>query len=211
MATRHNRRFAITERRQKVTELYLEGWSQSAIATELNIAQSTVSDDIQHVRRKWEQSALQNYDELRSLADQKLQHIEHEAWAGWRRSQKPAQSAVVSGEGVAQQSRKSMKNQYGDPRFLDLVNKCIAQRRALLGLDVLPATAPMEGQENELVSLDERRERVLTLFTAFGHRERISQVGAAIDGDQPRGICTGDQPGTLEIGPAPDVAGSSDH
>jgi len=28
-----------------------------------------------------------------------------------------------------------MKNQHGDPRFLDQVNKCITHRRALLGLD----------------------------------------------------------------------------
>ena len=211
MATQHNRRFAITQRRQKVTELYLEGWSQAAIAAELNIAQSTVSDDIQNVRRKWEQSALQNFDELRVLEDQKLQHIEHEAWAGWRRSQKPAQSAVVSGEGVAQQSRKSMKNQYGDPRFLDLVNKCIAQRRALLGLDILPATAPMEGQYDEPVSLEGRRERVAVLVTALRERERIGQTGAGSDRGQPGGICAGDQPGTLEDGPAPDSVGPGHH
>ena len=34
-----------------------------------------------------------------------------------------------------QEAERVVKNQFGDPRFLDQVHKCIASRRALLGLD----------------------------------------------------------------------------
>jgi len=135
MATKHNRRFAVTQRREKVTDLYVKGWSQAAIAIELNISQSTVSEDVQYVRRKWEQSAMCNFGELRARELHKLDYMEKEAWSAWERSQKPAQSATVTGEGNGQQTRKSMKNQTGDPRFLDQVSKCISHRRAITGLD----------------------------------------------------------------------------
>jgi hypothetical protein len=207
MATEHNRRFAVSQRRQRITELYLQGWSQAAIASELNIAQSTVSDDVQHVRKKWHESAVKNFDQLRALELQKLAYIEREAWAAWQRSQKPAQSAVVSGEGAGQHTRKSMKNQIGDPRFLQQVNHCIAQRRALMGLDVLPAPNPLEGQPDGTISLEVRRERVLALIHSFGERERIGAAGAGSDDGQPGDVRDGDQRGPVEDGQAPGPAG----
>ena len=171
MPTEHNRRFAAAQRRQKVTERYLQGWSQAEIAAELAVAQSTISKDTQYVRRQWEQAAVSNFDQLRARELQKLNHIERQAWDAWERSQKPAQSAVVTEQGVgaAQTTRKSLKHQIGDPRFLDLISKCVAQRRALLGLDMLPVLPASEGFDVHL-SLDERRERVFGLLAAFGQR-----------------------------------------
>src|SRR5258707_1188100 len=141
MGNRFNRRFAVEKRRRQVVELYLQGTAQGAIAEQLGISQSTVSDDLKAVRKLWRESSIRDFDELRSIELEKIDLIEREAWAAWKRSQKPAQSAVVTGEGAGQRSSKSMKNQVGDPRFLVLVIQCIAQRRALLGLDVLPAAA----------------------------------------------------------------------
>src|SRR5574337_1862796 len=100
MATRHNRRFAATQRRQKVTELYVQGWSQAEIAAHLEVAQSTISNDIQLVRRQWEESSLRNFDELRAREAQKLEFIERESGAAWERSKKPAQSAIVTEAGT---------------------------------------------------------------------------------------------------------------
>jgi hypothetical protein len=165
MATQYNRRFAATQRRQKVTELYLKGRSQSAIAAELNVSQSTVSDDLKYIRRKWEQSSIRNYDELRTRELHKLDFIESEAWAAWDRSQKPSQSATVTGEGNGQQTKKSMKHQVGDPRFLDQVSKCIAHRRAITGLDaplqVADATPP------PAETPEERRAKLEAIFKAL--------------------------------------------
>jgi transposase len=173
MGKEQKRRFVAAQRRQTVTELYLQGWSQTEIATHLDVAQSTISDDVQYVWRQWEQSSLRNFDQLRAREIQKLEYLEREAWAAWERSKKPSQSAVVTdqGTGNGQRTRKSLKHQVGDPRFLDQVNKSISQRRSLLGLDVLPAPST-DGFEQE-VSLEVRRERVLTLIAAIGERERL--------------------------------------
>jgi hypothetical protein len=207
MATQHNRRFAVAQRRQRITELYVKGWSQAAIAAELSVAQSTISEDVQFVRRKWEESSILNFDELRTRELQKLEYIEREAWAAWERSQRPSQSAVVSDEGPGQRTRKSLKQQIGDPRFLDQVNKCIAQRRAITGLDVVPAPAASEGQRDGNVTLQVRQERVYALVNAFLDRERIGQPGAGPDSDQPGNVCLGDERGALADGSAPAGAG----
>ena len=52
MATEHNRRFAAAQRRQKVTELYVQGWTQPEIAEHLGVGQPTICKDVQHVRRQ---------------------------------------------------------------------------------------------------------------------------------------------------------------
>lgn len=207
MATEHNRRFAIAQRRQRITELYLQGWSQAAIATELNISQSTVSDDVQYVRKKWHESAVKNFDQLRALELQKLDYIERESWAAWQRSQKPAQSATVTGAGNGQHTRKSMKNQIGDPRFLQQVNHCIAQRRALMGLDVLPAPNPLEGQPDAKMSVAARRERILALVNSIRERERFGPTGTGSDDSQSGDVRNGDQRRPVEDGEAPGPAG----
>lgn len=64
----------------------------------------------------------------------KLDRIEREAWAAWEWSPKPQQSAVILDDGAQQPTRKMLKNQNGDPRSLELAMKCVAARRAILGL-----------------------------------------------------------------------------
>lgn len=46
-------------------------------------------------------------------------------------------------DGGSARARKTVKNQHGDPRFLEQVQKCVAQRRALLGLDAPTLVAPV--------------------------------------------------------------------
>ena len=198
MPTRHNKRFAVHQRRQQVSELYLQGASQTDIAEQLGIAQSTVCEDLKRICRKWQEAALRDFAELRSRELQKLDLVEREAWAGWQRSQKPSQSAVLTGEGGAQHSRKTLKNQVGDPRFLEQVNKCILQRRALLGLDMPPVIASAEDRPDGSITLEVRRERVFALLAALGQRDGAAAAGTRPDGGQPRDLCDGDQRGALE-------------
>jgi hypothetical protein len=152
-------------------------------------------------------AALRDFDESRAIELQKLDFMEREAWAGWFRSQKPAQSAVVTGDGTGNLTRKSMKHQMGDPRFLALVNQCITQRRALLGLDLLPAPASPETNFDGNLTLESRQQQVLALLAAFRDRVRIGDAAAPPDAQQPGNVRTGDEPGALENGSAPRVPG----
>jgi hypothetical protein len=125
------------QRRERVADLYLKGWTQVAIARECGISQPTICDDLAKIRELWRKSSIRDFDGAREIELQKIDRIEREAWAAWERSQQPTQSAVVTGEDMSKRTRKSVQQKYGDPRFLDIVHKCIAQRRAMLGLDTI--------------------------------------------------------------------------
>src|SRR5690242_11244148 len=99
MGNRIPKDLAILQRRKQVAELYLQGWSQPAIAHQLDVSQPTICADLKAIRQDWRDSAIRDFDALRDLELQKLDLIEREAWEAWKRSQKPAQSAVVTGEG----------------------------------------------------------------------------------------------------------------
>jgi hypothetical protein len=122
--------------------------TQVAIAERLNVDQSTVSGDLRAVRREWRDSTLRDFDLAQAEELKKIDRVEREAYAAWEQSKKPAQSAVVNGN-IDSQSRKTIKNRHGDPRMLDIVLKCIAARRTILGLDAPTKIAPVtpDGQE----------------------------------------------------------------
>jgi hypothetical protein len=176
MPVKPNKKLEIAGRRQQVAELYVQGHTQCAIGQRLAISQPTVCDDLRQTKQQWRASAIRDFDAARDLELQKLDKVEREAWAAWDRSQKPAQSAVISGEGAGQRTRKSVKNQNGDLRALELVLKCNQARRTMLGLDAPTRIAPVtpDGQEPyrlaveslsviELRALARLREHTVTL------------------------------------------------
>ena len=133
----------VAERRQRIANLYLQGWSQSSIAEQLQIAQTTVSRDLKRIQAEWRASAIRDFDTQCGIELQKLDRLECEAWAAWERSQKPSQQARVRATSE-QNADRVIKNQVGDPRFLEQVHKCIAARCALLGLDNQPRAETTE-------------------------------------------------------------------
>jgi hypothetical protein len=144
-----SKRFEILRRRRQIAELYVQRHSQAVIAERLGISQATVSADIQRIRREWRVSTLRDFDAACDLELQQLDRVEREAWELFARSQKPAQSAVIGGDGMGAPTRKSLKNRDGDIRALETILKCGAARRALLGLDAPTRIAPVmpDGQE----------------------------------------------------------------
>jgi hypothetical protein len=161
MPTKPNKNLDVINRRQQVAHLYLQNWTQAQIAEHLHVGQPTISADLKKIRQQWLQSGLRDFDSARELELQKIDLLDRESWAAWERSKKPTQSATVDGEGAGQRTRKTMRNQVGDPRFLDQVNKCIAQRRAILGLDAIPSLT--EQGADFRITLDVRRDRLATI------------------------------------------------
>jgi hypothetical protein len=163
MAASRHKLLAVLKRREHVADLYLKGWTQVAIAVECGVAQSRISVDLAKIREAWLNSAIRNFDVLRERELQRIDRVEREAWAAWERSQQPVQSAVVTGEDIAKRTKKSVHQKYGDPRFLDIIHKCIAQRRAMLGLDLVilpappaPPITPVEEIEKQRAETHER-------------------------------------------------------
>jgi hypothetical protein len=158
-----NKQFEILHRREQVAELYLQSWSQLRIARHLQVSQNTVSLDLRAIQKEWRQSSIRDFDAMRERELRKIDRLEREANAAWERSQKPLQEARTEGEATNQLVRKRVKNQYGDPRFLELIRKCIADRRALLGLDAPTKVAPTTPDGKALT----RNERLETILQGF--------------------------------------------
>jgi hypothetical protein len=137
-----SRKLAVLQRRQKVAELCVRGWSQSAIAEKLGIKQPTVCKDLRAIRAAWRESAIRDFDAARDLEMEKLNHVEREAWEAWERSQQPSQMATVDGPNGSGKAKRTVRHQYGDPRFLEVILHCDEARRQLLGLDAPTKIAP---------------------------------------------------------------------
>ena len=140
----------IEQRRQQLADLYVKGSTQSQIALQLGVAQSTVSADLKAIRREWRDSRIRDFDEAVAIELRKLDNLEREAWSAWERTQQPAESTKVTQDGSGKKAEKTVKQQQGNPRFLEQVHRCIVGRRTLLGLDAPTRIAPTspDGKES---------------------------------------------------------------
>jgi hypothetical protein len=193
------KKLALLERRQQVADYYLQGWTQMEIAAHVGVDQTTVSDDLKVVRQQWRDSAVRDFDEAREVELRKIDRVEREAWAAWERSQKPAQSAHINDESNQRKTRRHVRNQYGDPRFLDQVNKCIASRCALLGL----AAIAREEDGADGFTFNERRDRIVAVVAALRERAGIAGAGTASSDHGPRLLRADCLERTVDAGPAP--------
>src|SRR5260221_7975920 len=112
-----SKKLAILERRKQVADLYLQGWTQIAIAERLGVKQPTICEDLQWIRKQWRESAVRDFDSAREMELLKCDRIQREAREAWERSKKPVQSAVVSDDARGKhRTQKRLKHQHGDPR-----------------------------------------------------------------------------------------------
>ena len=206
MAVTRARKTEIAERRKHVAELYVKGFKQTAIAQELKVGQATICNDLQRLQKEWRESRIRDFDTAREMELQKLDRLEREAWAGWERSQKPSQSADFKDDTGNTPSRKRVKNQNGDPRFLVVVHQCIASRRALLGLDALPPL-PKEGTEDG----SKPSEKLVSLITTLRERERIEESRTIIVDQHSGDVCGRSERGQVEDGSPPGLPGPSNN
>jgi hypothetical protein len=200
MPTKPNKKLVIAHRRRQVMELYLKGWTQSAIADHLTVRQKTISTDLKAIEQTWRASNIRDFDLLREEELRKLRMIEVEAWAGFERSQKPQQEARVK-EGDQAQAVKTMKSRNGDPRFLALVLQCNAARRDLLGLD---SSQPLVEVNNTVgPNLAELRKEMLhdPAYVEFCRQRALDADSGPVRPNQ--------QSGPLADGAAPSVPGPS--
>lgn len=133
------------KRRRSVLALYLQGMAQHEVAARLGISPMSVSRDVRHIRKKWEAEAKADIAThvRRELA--KLDAIEQEAWRGWERSVKidteHQERTREAASGTYKERKTIVKPSAGDPRYLDVVHKCVDRRCRILGVD-----APVQAQ-----------------------------------------------------------------
>ena len=159
----------------EIASRYLKGETQAAIASSLGINQSTVSRDLAILRDSWRLSAIRDFDELVAEQLAKIDALEAEYWQAWQRSVTVKETIKnESGENAKGPWTKSVTSRevlLGDAAYLAGVERCIAARCKLLGLDK-PAKAEVEISSNEGLS----RETIETIKSKILGIEP-SQVG----------------------------------
>jgi hypothetical protein len=114
---------------------------QVDIANEVGLSTPTVSRDLQHLYKEWQESSLVDIDKAKSQELAKVDRLEREYWQAWERSCKDAETMRQEGskkkDGKVEPDKvvKTAKGQAGDSRFLAGIQWCINKRCELLGLD----------------------------------------------------------------------------
>ena len=158
----------VAARRREAANLTHKGWTQAAIASHLKVPQGTVSRDLAAMREFWREFPVYDFEKVRFEQLQKIDLIEAQAWAAWQRSQGQRHSAALTRGKTGQQTRTSLQDQYGDPRYLREIARCVAQRYEMIG--VQPPKAPPETVALEIpeCSLTDAFRHYLTLHGMFG-------------------------------------------
>lgn len=143
-------------REEIASELFKRGYTYRDIRREvmarLNIqtySLDTVHKDINRMLAKAVSRAEFNMDEMLQLELSRIDDMMREAWAAWEKSKEdyldtqqimrgtPKQTGKGEESGVdttsMEQRRKEIRS-CGDPRYLELINKLLIERRKLLGL-----------------------------------------------------------------------------
>lgn len=151
---RNYRRSAIL-RQEIVSQLFKRGYSYTEIRrevmTRLNLASyslSTVCKDVNTLLGEWRKFRIDNLDYALQLELQRIDDLIKEAWEAWEKSKtdgvektsKQRGVPVADDEGEESVTTVSMEQTQkevhpcGDPRYLELINKLLVERRKLLGL-----------------------------------------------------------------------------
>ena len=137
-----------------VATLYKRGYSYRAIREEVMApldlpaySLRTVHKDVHRLLAEWRAARIENIDLTLQLELNRIDDLVKEAWEAWDKSKrdyerKKAKQQGTMGDGgggsnvtttrVEQQKEEVIC--YGDPRYLDLINKLLVERRKLLGL-----------------------------------------------------------------------------
>jgi hypothetical protein len=127
--------------RVEIAQLYLKGNTQAAIAEKLDISQQQVSYDLKVIRKRWLESSVRDFDELKSNELAKIDLLEAEAWKAWERSigtkKIVSKKKGVNGKGPIDETTTRVEELAGNPAFLTAVNNCIDRRCRILGLETV--------------------------------------------------------------------------
>lgn len=163
------------ERRRKVAQLYLQRMTQTEIAQRLGVKQPVVSRDLRRIEREWSESASGDFAAARNAELRKLDLLERELWEAWERSKKEGRrTAQFTKNDGKETTRSGIVQHPGDPKYLDLIHKNTALRRALLVAGPNKAFG-RDGTPEVEVPLSVRRDRVLAVARALRDRHRLAE------------------------------------
>src|SRR6516165_2394318 len=157
MAARTRRPLERERDLREVVALYLHGQSQHEIAQRLNVSRQQIGYDLKLLQRRWQESALADFNAKKAAELAKVDELERTYWEAWQRScqgrEVTTQEKTQAGEGQTEDTRRKAgvrkEPRDGNPEFLRGVERCIELRCKITGafaaLKIAPTTP--DGQE----------------------------------------------------------------
>jgi len=151
-------KMVIEYRRMLVAQKYLRGQSMDKIAQEmppeLACSRSSVYRDLQALREIWRKEANLPIADMRAKELAKIDELERTAWEAYEISKGdkivsrfgtvlPATTAGTKPSVTGAHTRTITKSTAGNPRFLEMIEKCINRRCEILGLKRQTTLDPM--------------------------------------------------------------------
>lgn len=134
-----------------VSQMWLRGYTyrniRQVVMTQLDLKSyslETVKSDIDTLKEELKERRINNGQESLNCELAKIDDILKEAWEAWERSKNPVNTKIHKVKGKKQDTgqqtadnvemTKREDDSCGDPRYLDIINKQLQERRRLLGL-----------------------------------------------------------------------------
>jgi len=157
--------------RVRIAELYIKGVYQSVIAKELGLSQVQISHDLKRIQAEWVKNTTLNLDAYKGKEIAKIDQVERTAWEGYTRSLGKFKSTITTGRDISENKETGkvtagnkdqvvkVEERNGDPRFLDIVMKCIERRCKLMGLDA-PDKHEHSGKGGGPIQIEKQRSAI---------------------------------------------------
>jgi hypothetical protein len=101
-----------------------------------------VYKDIKSIYQEWKEAKNDLIDTKMDLELAKLDKMEDECWDAWERSKEGKRKTVIEGgQMIGSQlsggtiKEREIETTFGDTKFLDIIQRCMEKRAALLGLN----------------------------------------------------------------------------
>ncbi len=191
-----------------IAKLYLEQKTQIQIADWIkknrpyNLSLSVISGILKALFQEWRTMAVSKIDELKARDLAKLLDVERTASEAWERSLQISEKTTHEHDEIPARITKKLKkfkpaqkilkvsttkeNRDGDPRFLEIILKCIAQRSEILGYK--PNRKIDEGGEDAPINLSVEINNALSIAYGNGNQP-ASQPAADKSGSTMVEIC----------------------
>lgn len=156
----HEPRTRVRTRELRAMELAVLGWSQHQIAADLGISQAAVSKLLTRIEGRVLRELAETIERHKARQTLRLEHQYAEAMRAWEESKadttRKRQRKTQGGAGGADATVAEVvvENQHGDPRYLEVARKALADVRKVWGLDAphqldVRAQNPYEGMTED--------------------------------------------------------------
>jgi len=218
MATRSRSPLERERDLRQTAALYLRGLTHDEIALRLNVSRQQISYDLKVLLRRWQESALADFNAKKAAELAKVNELERTYWEAWERSCQPhevtTQEHTQMGGGQADGARLKggvrKEQRDGNAEFLRGVERCVELRCKILGAFAAVKIAPTTPDGEEWHANESEANAVLRVafarlglpLSGAGDAGAVDEPGQAVDpsGAAPR--TNGPDTGSLADGRA---------